>query len=291
MWSFNGPEDNPCDAASGPDDRERSQKERRFERAVESSETHDRDAHSVAAHLPMVQNGQITLYTNPNSAFCHRVEIALAETKADYTSYVVDLKNKPSWYAAKVNPVGKVPAITYGGPQAAPEAPAPESAKIAESLVILEFLADIFPEAPLLPADPVLRAQARLFIAATDRLLFGAFIAFFFKYTEGADQVFLDALEEVQRRLPPTGFAIGEWSNADISVAPLLVRFPFLLKHDLGKYPVGEGPKVLEILQGPRFARLMKYIHDLDQRPSVRSTWDESETLELWKQNPYAQRN
>ncbi|KAI9061595.1 glutathione transferase omega class [Trametes sanguinea] len=239
----------------------------------------------------MVEHSQITLYTNPNSAFCHRVEIALAEAKAEYSSYIVNLRNKPSWYAAKVNPLGKVPAITYGGPHTAPEDPAPESAKIAESLVILKFLADIFPEARLLPTDPVLRAQARLFIAATDRLLFRAFIAFFFKYTEGADQVLLNTLEEVQRRLPPTGFAIDEWSNADISVAPLLVRFPLLLKHDLGKCPVGEGPKVLEILQGPKFARLMKYIHELEQRPSVRSTWDEAETLELWKKNPYAQRN
>ncbi|OSD02598.1 glutathione transferase omega class [Trametes coccinea BRFM310] len=233
----------------------------------------------------MVQNGQITLYTNPNSAFCHRVEIALAEAKADYTSYVIDLNNKPSWYAAKVNPVGKVPAITYGGPQTAPEAPAPESAKIAESLVILEFLADIFPESRLLPADPVLRAQARLFIAATDRLLFGAFIAFFFKYTEGADQVLLDALEEVQRRLPPTGFAIGIWSNADISVAPLLVCFLLMLKHDLGKYPAGQGPKILEILQGPRFARLMEYIHDLEQWPSVRGTWNEVSEASYQRQN------
>ena len=40
--------------------------------------------------------------------------------------------------------------------------------KLNESLVINEFIADIFPEAHLLPADPVKRATARLFAALVD---------------------------------------------------------------------------------------------------------------------------
>ena len=32
----------------------------------------------------------------------------MAEAKADFTRYEIDLKNKPEWYLPKVNPVGKV---------------------------------------------------------------------------------------------------------------------------------------------------------------------------------------
>ena len=37
-----------------------------------------------------------------------QTEIALAEAKADYTRFEIDLRNKPDWYVPKVNPVGKV---------------------------------------------------------------------------------------------------------------------------------------------------------------------------------------
>lgn len=37
-----------------------------------------------------------------------QAEIALAEAKAEFTRYEIDLRNKPEWYLPKVNPVGKV---------------------------------------------------------------------------------------------------------------------------------------------------------------------------------------
>jgi glutathione S-transferase len=63
-----------------------------------------------------------------------QAEIALAHAKADYKRFEIDLQNKPEWYAPKVNPASKVPAVAYGGPDVAPDQPSPESTKIAESL-------------------------------------------------------------------------------------------------------------------------------------------------------------
>ena len=74
----------------------------------------------------------------------------------------------------------QIPAITYGGPKGKPDEPSPESFKLRESLVILEFLADLFPEAGLLPTDPVLRAKARLFANDVDAHVFEGFKAYFF---------------------------------------------------------------------------------------------------------------
>jgi glutathione S-transferase len=39
------------------------------------------------------------------------VALALEEVKADYTSYTVNVMDKPQWYVTDVNPVGKVRSI------------------------------------------------------------------------------------------------------------------------------------------------------------------------------------
>ncbi|KAL1941828.1 hypothetical protein VTO73DRAFT_6828 [Trametes versicolor] len=240
----------------------------------------------------MVQPGQITFYTHVYSPYCHRVHIALEEAKAEYTPCSINLMDRPPWYNTKVNPAGKIPAITYGGPKHASEDPSPEAAKINESTVILEFLADIFPEAKLLPTDPVQRAQARLVIATWEAKGFEGFKDFFFMYAQATspEKTLLDGLDAFQARLPATGFAVGEWSNADSAVAPFLLRAELLLKNDLGTYPVGEGKKLYEVLQGPRFARLRKYLEDVKEHPTIKTTWDEALQFGIWSQNPMFKR-
>ncbi|KAH7925069.1 hypothetical protein BV22DRAFT_465355 [Leucogyrophana mollusca] len=106
-----------------------------------------------------VAKQQLTLYRFKASPFAHKIELALTEAKAAYKVYDLDLANKPEWFTAKDNPASKVPAITYGGPDVPPEDPSPLSEKLAESAVVLEFVADIYPESGLLPKDPVLRAK------------------------------------------------------------------------------------------------------------------------------------
>ena len=85
----------------------------------------------------------------------------------------------------------------------------------------------------------------------------------------------LDAYEMIQARLSPEGFAIGEFSVVDCDIAPSFVRIEMYLSNEIGKYPVGEGAKVLEQLKGPRFERFMRYIADLKARPSIQRTFDE----------------
>ena len=168
----------------------------------------------------------------------------------------------------------QIPALTYGGPKTAPERPSPESAKLSESLALIEFVADVFPESNLLPADPVLRARARMINVYFDTRFFPVFWDFFLEGKPGAD--LLGALETMQSLLPETGFAVGpEWSIADIAVAPFLVRVVMLLEHDLGKQSAEEGSKALLALRTPRFARLMKYIEDAKEWSSFKATFDE----------------
>ena len=89
----------------------------------------------------------------------------------------------------------------------------------------------------------------------------------------GSDATLLAGLEALQARLPATGFAVGEWSIADVAGAPVLIRIMTHLEHDVGKQAAGEGTKTLAELRKPKYARVMKYIEDVINRPSVQATW------------------
>ena len=149
------------------------------------------------------------------------------------------------------------------------------SIKLNESLIIMEFLADLFPSANLLPDSPVLRAKARLFINLFQTRVMDGFMGFFFRGQPVS--VLLDALEALQNLLPAEdGYAVGpRWCMADMAVVPMLVRIELLLKHDMGKYPEGEGRKTYETLRGGKFARYHRYLEDVKAQPSMRATWDE----------------
>ncbi|KAI0317602.1 hypothetical protein OF83DRAFT_1058391 [Amylostereum chailletii] len=218
---------------------------------------------------------QLTLYTARVCPFAQRVELALAEAGAKVTKYQIDLANKPEWYAPQVNPASKVPAVAYGGPDVLPDQPSPDSAKIAESLVLLEFVADLFPKSDLLPTDPVARARVRFFIDAVATKFAPAYVGFTVLGTQSADKLY-DGLEDIQKLLPPVGFAAGpRFSNADAALAPFLGRLELFLRNDVGKFAVGEGKKAHETIFGtPRFERLQRYFEDVTSRESWKSTFE-----------------
>ncbi|KAK7059898.1 serine carboxypeptidase [Favolaschia claudopus] len=200
---------------------------------------------------------QITLYTAKICPFAHRVELALEEAKAGYSRCEIDLANKPEWYAPQVNPASKLshsisrhPSSAFGGPQVPPEQPSPESTKIAESLILVEFTP--VQRAKFLPAymGPVARGQAF--------------------------EPLWDALEEIQKLLPADKpYAIGdEYTAADIAITPFLARMEVWLKNDIGAYKAGEGKKAAEYFYScDRFARLVKYYETIKGRESFKATF------------------
>ena len=160
--------------------------------------------------------------------------------------------------------------ITYGGPAVAPEDPSPESVKIAESLVILEFIVDIA-NGKLLPSDPVGRARARFFTNFVSTAFVPAFQAVALR-GEHHDQLFA-ALERVQALLPPEGFAAGpDFSIADAAIAPFFARLDVTLKG------VGDelGLKAFQRLStDPAFERYRRYWADIQAKDSYKKTFDE----------------
>lgn len=83
--------------------------------------------------------------------YAQRTHMALREKGLDYEHTEVDLKNKPAWFE-EVSPYSMVPVLKCG------------DQVLYESVIINEFLDETFPEPALMPADPFLRAQARVWI-------------------------------------------------------------------------------------------------------------------------------
>ena len=92
---------------------------------------------------------------------------------------------------------------------------------------------------------------------------------------EAGPEALLAQSDSLQRLLPETGFAVGEWSLADVALVPVLLRFEVMMANEIGKYAVGEGKRTLEILKSPsKYAflainskRVDLLIVDADARP------------------------
>jgi glutathione S-transferase len=84
--------------------------------------------------------------------------LCLKEKGLEFVSHYINLhefeQHDPEY--VKVNPNGQVPALVHDG------------AVITESTVINEYLDDVFPDPPLRPADPVVRANMRVWTKFVD---------------------------------------------------------------------------------------------------------------------------
>ena len=100
----------------------------------------------------------ITLYHDVPSTNCDRVKIVLAEKGLPWEGIWVKLgkMEQKSPEHLKRNPYGKIPVIDDDGKL------------LFESCIINEYLDEKYPNPPLQPKDPYLRARGRIL----DRLLF-----------------------------------------------------------------------------------------------------------------------
>uniref|UniRef100_A0A0W0EYB0 Putative glutathione S-transferase n=1 Tax=Moniliophthora roreri TaxID=221103 RepID=A0A0W0EYB0_MONRR len=201
-----------------------------------------------------------------------------------YTAKICPYAQRPLWFTPQVNPASKVPAISYGGPIVPPEQPSPDSVKLAESLILVEFVADLYPECGILPPDPVERAQARFFIEIFNTKVAPGFVGFLLRGEHF--EALLKGLESLQVLLSKDGpYVLGErFSIADIAVAPFMGRMETALTNEVGAYEIGEGTKCWEaVTKDPKFEKLMKYYAALKQRPSFKVTYDEEYMRDAYK--------
>ncbi|KAH7912765.1 glutathione S-transferase C-terminal-like protein [Hygrophoropsis aurantiaca] len=226
---------------------------------------------------------QFTLYRSKTSPVCQKVELALDQANAIYNVCEIDLFNKPEWYFNKVNPAGTVPAITYGGPGVPPEDPSPLGFKLRESAVILEFIADIYPEASLLPSDPVLRARARFLVDAAATKFFP--VVFGFLNGIESHQTVLNIIDAIQALLPDSEeFAVGNtYTLADITIIPIIAQLRLVYENEVGKVSAEERNNLREALFEEKYMKYMRYACAMLERPNTRKVIDEEHVVSDWR--------
>ena len=161
------------------------------------------------------------LYDAGRCPYCARVRIALAEKGLGYEPVEIDLSDRPAWLYGK-NPSGKVPVLEEDGGFVLPE-----------SLVIMEYLEERFPEPALWPADPAERALGRLWLDRFDVRLGGDYYAL----RRGEPSRLDDRLRELDAAIDAQPFLTGrEYGLADIGYVPWILRARSNLGVDLEPY-------------------------------------------------------
>lgn len=159
------------------------------------------------------------LYSDPLSPLCHRVRMVLAEKGIAVDVVDVDAGDLPD-EVLEFNPYGTVPTLVD------------RDLRLYESRIIMEYLDERFPHPPLLPVDPVSRANARLFMYRVDRDWYAMMSRIFTGSPDEQEQARTELRQSLITMAPVFAahpfFMSDEFSLVDCCVAPLLWRLPAL---------------------------------------------------------------
>jgi RNA polymerase-associated protein len=189
----------------------------------------------------------MVLYSGTTCPFSQRCRFVLFEKGMDFEIRDVDLYNKPEDISI-MNPYGQVPILVE------------RDLILYESNIINEYIDERFPHPQLMPADPVMRARARLFLFNFERELFIHVQQLerrdhnkdTSKMMDRARMQIRDRLTQLTPIFVKNKFMLGEeFSMLDVAMAPLLWR--------LDHYSI-EMPKTA--------APLMKYAERIFSRPA-----------------------
>jgi len=179
----------------------------------------------------------LMLYDAARCPYCARVRIVLAEKGIGYETHEVDLSDRPAWLYAK-NPSGRVPVLEEG-----------DGLVLPESLVIMEYLEERFPEPALWPPDPAERALGRLWLDRFDARLGHEYYAL----RRGDPSRVEERLSDLDDALETRPYLSGrEYGLADIGYLPWILRARTNLGVDLEPY-----------------ASLSAWLERLSERPAV----------------------
>ncbi len=154
------------------------------------------------------------LYSGTVCPYSHRCRIVLYEKGMDFEIIDVDQMDKSEDVAA-INPYNKVPVLVE------------RDLILTEANIINEYIDERFPHPQLMPADPVMRGRARLFLHRFEQELYSNvnLIQQGGKTPEKARAIIKDNLLQLSQILSKQKYLLGnEFSMLDVAVAPLLWR-------------------------------------------------------------------
>lgn len=192
----------------------------------------------------------MTLYSDPQNPYCHRVRMVLAEKNITFEIVDIDPLNMPE-ELMELNPYGTLPTL------------ADRDLRLYESRIIMEYLDERFPHPPLLPVDPVSRSTSRLLMYRVDTDWY-RLMDIILEGKKDAAKARKELRESLIATAPVFGakpyFMSEEFTLVDCAIAPMLWRLPEL------------GVEIPASAKG-----LHEYASRLFERPSFRQSLSEME--------------
>jgi RNA polymerase-associated protein len=194
----------------------------------------------------------MTLFSRPLDPHSHRTRLVLAEKSINIDIVSVEGPDLPE-DLLDLNPYHSVPTLVD------------RELVLYDSRVIIEYLDERFPHPPLMPVDPVTRAQFRLALYRIEREWYLPAQ----QLEEAADKRTGDKLRKILRDSilssadlfkGKTFFLSDEFSLVDASVAPILWRLP-----------------VFGIELPAQAKPIQRYMDDVFSRPSFQESLTELE--------------
>lgn len=194
----------------------------------------------------------MTLFSKPTDLWSHRTRLVLAEKSINIDIVDVDEGNLPE-DLLDLNPYNSVPTLVD------------RDLVLYDSRVIIEYLDERFPHPPLMPVDPVTRAQFRLALyriekdwySLAEEVLEGGDRKPIARAVKALDESVLSSVDIFAAK---RFFLSDEFSLVDCTIAPVLWRLPVL------------GIKL------PAHARpILRYMDDVFSRPSFQASLTELE--------------
>ena len=155
------------------------------------------------------------LYSGTTCPFSQRCRFVLYEKGMDFQVIDVDMYNKPEDIAV-MNPYNRLPVLVE------------RDLILYESNIINEYIDERFPHPQLMPADPVMRARARLMLFNMEVELFSQIEALESgkeKQVDKAKAQVHDHLTQLAPIFTRTKHMLGDdFTMLDVAIAPLLWR-------------------------------------------------------------------
>lgn len=164
------------------------------------------------------------LYSDATGVFSHRTRIVLAEKDVTVEVIDTDAEELPEEIYS-INPYHTLPVLLD------------RDLELYNSLIIMEYLDERFPHPPLMPVDPVSRANARLLLYRIDRDWYSQLPLLEpgkdgkqkdSKQTKEARKILSDGMASLSPLLAQQPFLLGDqFTLVDCSFAPLLWRLSY----------------------------------------------------------------
>lgn len=206
-------------------------------------------SNAVAATGREIMSSPITLYTYWRSSAAYRVRIALNLKGLEWRAVAVNLARDGGEHRLpgyrEVNPQALVPALKHG------------NYAISQSIAIIEFLNERYPQPELLPGDALMRSRNRalsLAIACDIHPLNNLRVLRYLKSELGQND---EAVSRWYGHWVAEGFAAIERELADSGTS--------------GRFSFGDEPSMLDCCLVPQVYNAMRFNCELEPYPTILS--------------------